>query len=51
MQKNITIIFVSPAYGHVKSALVKCNMKENPGTSILVMKVNKARPLFGLTIF
>jgi hypothetical protein len=29
---------VSPAYGHVKSALVKCNMKENPGTSILVMK-------------
>ena len=33
-----TLPTVSPAYGHVKSALVKCNMKENPGTSILVKK-------------
>jgi hypothetical protein len=39
---------VSPAYGHIKSALVKCsneegpgprhNMKEDPGTSTLIMK-------------
>ena len=39
---------VSPAYGHIKSALVKCsnkegpgprhNRKEDPGTSTLIMK-------------
>ena len=40
--------FVSPAYGHIKSALVKCsndggpgprhNMKEDPGASTLIME-------------
>ena len=39
---------VSPAYGYIRSALVKCsndggpgprhNMKEDPGTSTLIMK-------------
>ena len=47
-QSKIVRTGVSPAYGHIKSALVKCsndggpgprhNMKEEPGTSTLIMK-------------
>jgi len=48
MEMDECIVRVSPAYGHIKSALVKCtneegpgprhNMKEDPGTFTLIMK-------------